>query len=65
MNRHDVHLSPDEETAKRVGKRHGRPVPLKIRTGEMHRDGYEFKMTPNVVWLTEFVPKEYIDLLNT
>ncbi|MCR4641548.1 MAG: RNA 2'-phosphotransferase [Lachnospiraceae bacterium] len=34
-----VHLSGDEETARKVGMRHGKPVLYRIRSGEMHRDG--------------------------
>src|SRR5919109_5052260 len=30
MARHDVHLSPDRETARRVGARRGRPVVLSV-----------------------------------
>lgn len=33
MNRHDVHLSPDRETATRVGARRGRPVVLGVDAG--------------------------------
>src|SRR5688500_12079589 len=40
MNRHDVHLSPDRETATRVGARRGRPVVLSVDAGAMHRDGH-------------------------
>jgi putative RNA 2'-phosphotransferase len=42
--RHDVHLSPDEATARRVGARRGQPVILVIQAGTMHRDGYAFQM---------------------
>lgn len=59
--RHHVHLSPDEATALQVGRRHGEPVVLRIRAGEMHRDGYRFYLTENRVWLTEHVPPRYID----
>src|SRR4030095_17024815 len=36
--RHDVHLSPDEATARRVGARRGRPVILVIQARDMPRD---------------------------
>ncbi len=42
--RRHVHLSPDEETARRVGQRHGRPVVLKVDTASMHREGHLFWM---------------------
>ncbi|MBQ0997911.1 RNA 2'-phosphotransferase [Streptomyces sp. RK62] len=60
MNRHDVHLSPDRETATRVGARRGRPVVLSVDTGAMHRDGHVFHASANGVWLTKAVPPEYL-----
>jgi putative RNA 2'-phosphotransferase len=56
MNRHDVHLSPDRETATRVGARRGRPVVLTVDSGAMHRDGHVFRVSANGVWLTPSVP---------
>ena len=35
-----VHLSPDQETAEKVGRRHGEPVIYLVDAGQMHRDGY-------------------------
>ena len=58
--RHDVHLSPDEATARRVGARRGQPVILVIRAGDMHRDGHAFQIADNGVWLTPHVPPRYI-----
>lgn len=58
--RHDVHLSPDEATAQRVGARRGQPVILVIRAGDMHRDGHAFQLADNGVWLTPHVPPRYI-----
>ncbi|MGX2995892.1 RNA 2'-phosphotransferase [Streptomyces sp. JNUCC 64] len=60
MARHDVHLSPDRETATRVGARRGRPVVLGVRAGELHRDGHEFRVSGNGVWLTRSVPPDYL-----
>jgi putative RNA 2'-phosphotransferase len=60
--RQHVHLSPDEETAVRVGTRHGRPVVLKVLTGRMHRDGFAFYRSGNGVWLTEVVPAKYLEI---
>jgi putative RNA 2'-phosphotransferase len=59
--RHDVHLSPDAATAKKVGQRRGRPVVLKIRAGEMYRGGHVFRHSANNVWLVDFVPAEFIE----
>ncbi|MFI6804623.1 RNA 2'-phosphotransferase [Streptomyces luteogriseus] len=60
MNRHAVHLSPDQETATRVGARRGRPIVLAVDAGAMHRDGHVFHMSANGVWLTEAVPARYL-----
>ncbi|GGY29582.1 RNA 2'-phosphotransferase [Streptomyces djakartensis] len=60
MNRHDVHLSPDRETAARVGARRGRPVVLVVDGTAMHRDGHVFHVSANGVWLTQSVPPRYL-----
>jgi len=59
-SRQYVHLSPDVETATRVGSRRGRPVILKIAAASMHSDGFRFFCSANGVWLTERVPPQYI-----
>jgi len=59
-NRHHVHLSPDIQTATKVGQRRGRPVVLVIEAGRMFRDGHKFYRSENGVWLTDAVPPEYI-----
>ncbi|MER6082041.1 RNA 2'-phosphotransferase [Streptomyces sp. NPDC001833] len=60
MNRHDVHLSADRETATRVGARRGRPVVLSVDAAAMHRDGHVFHISANGVWLTRVVPQRYL-----
>ncbi|MEU6069501.1 MULTISPECIES: RNA 2'-phosphotransferase [Streptomyces] len=60
MNRHDVHLSADRETATRVGARRGRPVVLTVDAAAMHRAGHVFHVSANGVWLTQAVPSEYL-----
>jgi len=60
-SRQDVHLSLDEETAEKVGKRHGKPVILRVKAGEMHNKGCEFRLSDNKVWLIEEVPPEFIE----
>ncbi|WP_217142274.1 RNA 2'-phosphotransferase [Streptomyces sp. AC627_RSS907] len=62
MNRHDVHLSADRETAIRVGARRGRPVVLSVDAAAMHRDGHVFHVSANGVWLTQAVPPQYLRL---
>ncbi|MDE5801670.1 MAG: RNA 2'-phosphotransferase [Lachnospiraceae bacterium] len=61
MSRLYVHLSKDEETAVKVGKRHGSPVVLKVRTEEMYHDGNKFYLSQNGVWLTKYVDRKYIE----
>ncbi|MFE7411058.1 RNA 2'-phosphotransferase [Streptomyces laurentii] len=60
MARHHVHLSPDRETATRVGARRGRPVVLAVDAGAMHRAGHVFHVSANGVWLTATVPPPFI-----
>ena len=61
MDRHHVHLSPDTETAVKVGARRGKPVILKIKAGDMFLKGYFFYVSANGVWLTDTVPPEFIE----
>jgi putative RNA 2'-phosphotransferase len=56
MDRHHVHLSPDRETAVKVGSRRGKPVVLVIDAKRMAGEGYTFYKSENGVWLTEYVP---------
>lgn len=61
MSRLYVHLSPDEETARKVGTRHGKPHIFRVKSGEMARQGYPFYKSANGVWLTERVPADYLE----
>ena len=56
-----VHLSGDEETARKVGMRHGKLVLYHVKSEEVHRDGYEFFRSVNGVWLTKTVPVKYLE----
>lgn len=58
--RQQVHLSPDPETARLVGRRHGKPVVLRVETAQMHEDGHLFYRADNGVWLTDNVPARYL-----
>ena len=58
--RQHVHLSQDEETAQRVGARRGKPIIIRVESRRMNRDGYEFFLSTNGVWLTEHVPTAYL-----
>ena len=55
-----VHLSSDQQTAKKVGARHGKPIIYQVDAESMSRDGYEFFLSPNGVWLTKAVPPQYL-----
>ncbi|MFE3204929.1 RNA 2'-phosphotransferase [Embleya sp. NPDC059237] len=61
MDRHDVHLSVDVETARRVGARRGRPVVFAVRAERMVADGHVFRCSDNGVWLVPAVPPQYLD----
>lgn len=56
-----VHLSGDEDTARKVGQRHGKPVIYSVKSGEMFRDGIVFYRSVNGVWLTKIVPVKYLE----
>lgn len=60
LRRHHVHLSPDLETAQRVGARHGRPHVFTVDTQAMHAAGYLFYCSDNGVWLTDHVPATFL-----
>lgn len=61
MARHHVHLSPDMETATKVGARRGEAVILRIAAGAMARSGAVFRLSSNGVWLADAVPPEFIE----
>ena len=60
MERHHVHLSPDVETARRVGVRRGHPIILTIDAAAMHAAGVVFYESGNGVWLVEQVPPQFL-----
>jgi putative RNA 2'-phosphotransferase len=63
MRRHHVHLSVDRETARKVGRRHGRPAIFRVDAQRMHADGFVFYCSVNGVWLVEQVPPRYLERL--
>ncbi|WP_442922109.1 RNA 2'-phosphotransferase [Microbispora sp. ATCC PTA-5024] len=60
MARHHVHLSPDRETATRVGGRRGRPVILEVDAAAMQAAGHAFHVSANGVWLVAHVPPAFL-----
>ena len=59
-SRQQVHLSADLDTAFKVGERHGKPVVIPVDAREMHTSGIPFYLTPNVVWLVDAVPPQFL-----
>lgn len=59
-SRHHVHLTDCIETAKTVGRRHGKEVVLVIDAGHMHQQGHKFYLSKNNVWLVDVVPVDFI-----
>lgn len=64
QQRHHLHLSKSLETALNVGQRHGKVVVLEVNAAKMQEDGYQFFVSENQVWLTDFVPIKYFNILN-
>lgn len=60
MGRMYVHLSKDYETAVKVGQRHGRCCVYEVNTLQMAKDNYIFYQSANHVWLTEYIPVQYL-----
>lgn len=61
QNRHHVHLSPDKETATKVGERRGKPVLLEVDAAGMVTAGIEFAVSSNNVWLVDAVPPQFLN----
>lgn len=61
--RHHVHLSSEIATALQVGRRHGKALILEILSAKMQSKGHEFYLSENKVWLTDYVPIEFIKIL--
>lgn len=66
MSRQYVHISPDYETAVRVGSRHGRnhggTAVLEFAAGDFVRDGHDLWITSNGVWQAKAVPPQYLQV---
>ena len=62
MVRRYVHLSSDPNTARNVGKRHGRAVVLKVDAGGLSAKEEKFYQTAGGIWLVASVPPEFISV---
>jgi putative RNA 2'-phosphotransferase len=63
--RHHVHLSTDEQTAIKVGARHGSPVVLSVDAAAMVAEGLLFYRSDNGVWLTDRVPYRHLTVVRS
>lgn len=63
MSRQWVHISPDYETAVKVGRRHGNPIVLRIRAKEYVKAGNKLYLSDNGVWLATSVPPCYFEIV--
>lgn len=63
MKRNHVHLSSTTKVAKEIGKRHGKPIILKINAKEMYQNDINFYLSENRVWLTFNISPQYISIL--
>lgn len=59
-SRHYVHLSADEDTARAVGLRHGKPVVITVKAREMYQRGMKFYQAENGVWLVAEVGRAFL-----
>jgi putative RNA 2'-phosphotransferase len=64
-SRKHVHLSATYEKAVTVGRRHGKPVVLRVNTVAMASDGGLFYCSENNVWLAESVAPQFLELATT
>jgi len=64
MQRQHVHLSADFETAKTVAaRRKDKSVIFRVLALDMFVEGHEFFCSENGVWLTDFVPAAFIEIV--
>ncbi|WP_349253016.1 RNA 2'-phosphotransferase [Burkholderia cenocepacia] len=60
-----MHPSAEIRTALAVGARYSVPAILAVDAQRMHRHGHTFFVAENGVWLTDAVPAEYLELIDT
>jgi len=56
-----VHLSSTVAAAELVARRRGRPIVIDVLAGEMHRAGHALFLSTSGVWLTERVPRPFLE----
>jgi len=63
MERQYVHLSPDRETAVKVGSRHSaHPVIVTVYAAEAHDAGIEFYHPEGTIYLARRIPPRFLEL---
>jgi len=62
MKRHHVHLSDNYDAALKVGKRHGKPLVFAVDAKRMVKDGIDFFISTNGVWLVESIHFKYLQV---
>lgn len=60
QSRNFVHLSDNSQAALTVGARHGQAEVLNVLAQKMCDDGFSFYLSESGVWLTDFVPPQYV-----
>lgn len=66
MSRQYVHLSEDIETANLVGKRKDRtPIIVVINTENARKEGINFYLGNEMVWLADCIPSDFIGKFET
>jgi putative RNA 2'-phosphotransferase len=64
MGRQYVHLSAGRDTAQQVGSRKdNRPAMLAIMAAEAHINGVPFYQGNEMVWLADYVPPQFIEIV--
>lgn len=62
LSRTHVHLSENQDTAIKVGSRHGDVVLLLVDAVQMYNDGIKFYKSANGVILVDYVSPDYISI---
>ncbi|MBR3781176.1 MAG: RNA 2'-phosphotransferase [Clostridia bacterium] len=58
-----VYLVQDILPAVCMGSRYGQPVIYRVDSKKMTEDGFKFYHAKNLLWLTNKVPKEYVEMI--
>lgn len=59
--RDHIFMTELPSVALKKGSRHGKGVGLPVYAVKMYENGYQFYHAKNDIWLTDYIPPEYID----